>query len=72
MQQHIDFPIEISVLKFQAWPDEKPAFLSCFSKRSTHILGVTCLRLQLRSVGSGWQMISEGLNCVRFLVKFVT
>ena len=59
MQQHIDFPMEISVLKFQAWPDEKPAFLGCFSKpRSTHILVVTCLRLQFRQVGSGWQRIS--------------
>ena len=46
MKQHIDFPMEISVLKFQAWPDEKLAFLGCFSKRSTHILAVTCLRLQ--------------------------
>ena len=72
MQQHIDFPMEISVLKFQAWPDEKPAFLSCFSKRSTHILVVTCLRLQFRPVGSGWQWISEGLNRMRFLFKFVT
>ena len=72
MQQHIDFPMEISVLKFQAWPDEKPAFLGCFSKRSTHILVVTCLRLQFRPVGSGWQWISESLNCVRFLFKFVT
>ena len=27
MQQHIDFPMEISLLKFQAWQfDEKPAF----------------------------------------------
>ena len=72
MQQHIDFPMEISVLKFQAWPDENPAFLDCFSKRSTHILVVTCLRLQFCQVGSGWQWISEGLNCVRFLFKFVT
>ena len=65
--------MEISVLKFQAWPIwRKPAFLCCFSKRSTHILVVTCLRLQFRSVGSGWQWISEGLNCVRFLFKFVT
>ena len=72
MQQHNDFPIEISVLKFQAWPDENPAFLGCFSKRSTHILVVTCLRLQFRPVGSGWQWISEGLNCVRFLFKFVS
>ena len=57
------------MLKFQAWPDEKPAFLGCLSKRSMHI---TCLRLQFRPVGSGWQWISEGLNCVRFLFKFVT
>ena len=64
MQQHIDFPMEILVFKFQAWPDEKLAFLGCVSKRSTHILVATRLRLQFRSVGSGWQMISEGLNCV--------
>ena len=31
-----------------------------------------CLRLPFRSVGSGWQWISEGLYCVRFLFKFVT
>ena len=32
MQQHIDFPVEISVLKFQARQfDEKPAFLDGFS-----------------------------------------
>ena len=67
MQQHNDFHMAISVLKFQAWPDEKPAFLGCFSKRSAHILVVTCLRLQFRPVGYGWQWISEGLNCVRFL-----
>ena len=35
-------------------------------------LAVTCLRLQFRSVGSSWKWISEGLNCVRFLYKFVT
>ena len=71
MQQHIDFPMEISVLKFQAWPSW-PAFLDCFSKQSTHILVVTCIRLQFGPVGSGWQWISEGLNCVRFLFKFAT
>ena len=34
---------------------------------------VKCLRLPFRSVGSGWQWISEGLNCVRFnnMFKFV-
>ena len=33
--------MEISVLKFQAWPIwwKNPAFLGCFSKRSTHIFG---------------------------------
>ena len=31
-----------------------------------------CLRLQFRSVGSGSQWISEGVNCVKFLFKFVT
>ena len=72
MQQHIDLSMEISVLKFQVWPDKKPAFLGCISKRSTHIMVVTRLRLRFRSVGSGWQWISEGLNCVRFLFKFVT
>ena len=35
-------------------------------------LVVKCLRLPFPSVGSGWQWISEGLNCVRFLFKFVT
>ena len=51
MQQHIDFPMKISVLKFQTWlVDGKPAFLDCFSKRSKHtldksftFLDVTCL-----------------------------
>ena len=64
--------MKISALTFEAWPDEKSAFLGCFSKRSTHIVVVTCLRLQFRSVGSGWQWISESLNCVRILFKFVT
>ena len=35
-------------------------------------LVVKCLRLPFCSVGSGWKWISEGLNCVRFLFKFVT
>ena len=35
-------------------------------------LVVKCLRLPFRSVGSGWQWIPEGLNCVRFLFKIVT
>ena len=33
---------------------------------------VKCLRFPFRSVGSGWQWMSEGLNCVRFLFKFVS
>ena len=32
MQQHIDFPMEISVMKFQAWQfNEKPTFQNLFS-----------------------------------------
>ena len=65
MQQHIDFPIEISVLKFQAYQiDEKPLFKNCFSKRSKHtcdmsftFLVVTCLDyhfMQSDLVGSGF------------------
>ena len=74
MQQHIDFPVEISVLKFQAWPIWwKTRFLRLiFLNDQRIVLVVTCLRLQFRSVGSGWQWISEGLNCVKFLFKFVT
>ena len=35
MQQHIDFHVEISVIKCQAWPfDENSAFQNRFSKRS--------------------------------------
>ena len=31
MQQHIDFPMEISVIKFQAWPiKKKPRVLRLF------------------------------------------
>ena len=34
MQQHIDFLMEISVLKIQTWQfDGKPAYKDCFSKR---------------------------------------
>ena len=65
MQQHIDFSMEISVLKFQAGQfDEKPAFYGCFSKRSKHtcdksltFLVVTCQYyhfVQSGLVGSGF------------------
>ena len=66
--------MEISVLKFQAWPILRKNSLSyvVFLNEQRIFLVVTCLRLQFRSVGSGWQWISEGLNCVRFLFKFVT
>ena len=46
----------------------KVAFLN---DRNTFLVA-KCLRLPFRSVGSGWQWISEGLNCIRFLFKFVT
>ena len=51
-------------------PLSKVAFLN---DQSTFLVA-TCLRLPFRSltVGSGWQWISEGLNCVRFLFKFAT
>ena len=65
--------MEISVLKFLAWPIWwKTRFLRLLSKRSTHILVVIRLRLHLRSVRSGLQLISKGINCMRFLFKFVT
>ena len=62
------------MIKFQAWliwmknPLSKVALLN---DQSTFLV-VTCLRLPFRSVGSGWKRVSEGLNCVRFLFKFVT
>ena len=65
MQQHIDFPMKISVLKLQACQfDEKPAFYDCLSKRSKHtcdksftLLVLTCLDyhfVQLDLAGSGF------------------
>ena len=80
MQQHIYFPMEISVIKFQAWPIwwkivseyENPLSKIAFRNDQNTFLVVKCLRIPFRSVGSGWQWISEGLNCVRFLFKFVT
>ena len=67
--------MEISVIIFQAWPIWwKFRFLRliAFLNDQNTFLVVTCLRLHFRSVGSGWQWISEGLNCVRFLFRFVT
>ena len=49
-------------------PLSKVAFLN---DQNTSLV-VKCLRLPFRSVESGWQWISEGLNCVRFLFKLVT
>ena len=70
MQQHIlfsygDFSDKISSL---ANLISKVAFVN---DQNTFLI-VKCLRLPFRSVGSGWQRISEGLNCVRFMFKFVT
>ena len=50
-----------NLLSKVAFLNNQNKFLVCF-----------CLRLPFQSVGSGWQWISEGLNCVRFLFKFVT
>ena len=49
-------------------PLSKVAFLN---DQNTFLV-VKCLSLPFRSVGSGWLWISEGINCVRFLFKFVT
>ena len=49
-----------------------PLFKVAFLNDQNTFLVIKCLRLPFRSVGSGWQWISEGLNCVRFLFKFVT
>ena len=46
--------------------------LGVYLHRSVYCAYKRGLRLPFRSVGSGWQWISEGLNCVRFLFKFVT
>ena len=70
----------IFLLRFQAWPIwGKTRFLRLLSKRSKRIfdrsftfLVVTCQRLPFRSVGSGWQWISEALNYVILLIKCVT
>ena len=52
--------------------DKKTLSKGAFLNDQNSFLVVKCLRLPIRSVGSGWQWISEGLNCVRFLFKFVT
>ena len=43
-----------------------------FLKDQNTFLIVKCQRFPFRSVGFGWQLMSEGLNCVRFLFKFVS
>ena len=64
-----DFSVKISSLaNFKKNPLSYVAFLN----DQRIFLVVTYLRLQFCLVGSGWQWISEGLNCVRFLFKFVT
>ena len=73
MQQHIDFPMVISVINFNLGQfDETPLSKVALLNDQNTFLVVICLRLPFRSVGSGLQWISEGLNCVRFLFKFVT
>ena len=73
MQQHIYLPMEISLIKFQAWPIwmKNPLSKVAFLNDQNTFLVVKYLRLPFRSVGFGWQWIFEGLNCVRFLFKFV-
>ena len=51
---------------------KNPFSLVAFLNDQNTLLVVTCLGLQFRSVGFGRQWIFEGLNCVRFLFKFVT
>ena len=73
MQQHIYFPKEncdkiSSFANLMKTPLSKVAFVN----DQNSFLVVKRLKLPFRSVGSGWQWISEGLNCVRFLLKFVT
>ena len=46
----------------------KVAFLN---DQNTFLI-VKCLRFPFRSVGFGWQLMSKGLNCARFLFKFVS
>ena len=64
-----DFSDKISSLaNLMKIPLSKVAFLN---DQNTFLV-VKCFRLPFRSVESGWQWISEGLNCVRFLFKLVT
>ena len=49
-------------------PLSKVAFLN----DQNIFLIVKYLRFPFRSVGSGWKWMSEGLNCVRVLFKFVS
>ena len=66
MRQHIDFPMEVSVIKFQAWPIWlKPRLtIKTHFWLVIHISGCQMSRLPFRPVGYGWQWISEGLNYV--------
>ena len=74
MQQHIDFYYGDFSVKISSLANlmTNPFSWVAFLNDQCIFLVVICLRLQFRSVGSGWQWISEGLNCVRFLFKFVT
>ena len=75
MQQHIDFPIDDDCsVKISSLANlmKNPLSSVAFLNDQRILLIATCLRLQFRSVGSGWQWISEGLNYVKFLFKIVT
>ena len=58
----------LSLANLMKNPLSKVAFLN---DQNTFLI-VKCRSFPFRSVGFGWQLMSEGLNCVRFLFKFVS
>ena len=77
MQQHIDFPISVLNFKLGNLMKNLVFRIAFLNDQNTLVInsshfGCHMSRLPFRAVGSGWQWISEGLNYVRFLFKFVT
>ena len=60
MQQHIDFPMEISVIKFQTWQfDEKLAFQNCFCYYCLQMYCYYNCSVTLPHGAVGWSVVCD-------------
>ena len=65
-KRHIDFPMEILVIQFQAWQfDENPAFKIYFSKRSKYTSDKSLAFLVVAC--PDYHFVQLGLVCIGFL-----